>query len=79
MDNKQNLEFLYVGTTINAENLKFILEKNDINVFLRNDSNSALSAGFGITNENSTHIYVLKQNIEKARNILNDFLKTMEE
>jgi len=74
----KDIEFLYIGTEINAENLKFILEKNNIGVFLRSDSKSALSAGFGITNENSTNIYVLKSNIEEAKILLNDFLKTLE-
>ena len=55
-----------------------VLLDNQIPSFLRNDANSAKAAGFGVTFEDSSNVFVTEENFEKAKDLLEEFLKSFD-
>lgn len=79
MTQHEDLKLLYTGTEINATVLKEILEENQIGSLIKNNMKSGLAAGFGGGYpESEASLYVTDKNFEKAKPILDDFLKSLE-
>ena len=79
MDNKDNLEHLYTGTEININVLKEILDDNQIPSLIKNNMNSGLAAGFGGGYmEAESSIFVSSKDLDESKNILEEFLKSIE-
>lgn len=79
MTNHEDLMLLYNGTEINANVLKEILEDNQIGCLIRNDMKSGLSAGFGGGYmETEASVYVAQKNIDKAKELLEQFVKSLD-
>jgi len=80
MSNHDDLVLLYTGTEINTKVLKDILEDNKIGALLRNDMKSGLTAGFGGGYmEAEASLYVAENNLVKAQELLDQFLKSLKE
>jgi len=80
MTNSEDLTFLYAGTTINTNVLKEILEDNGIGAFIRNDMQSGLTAGFGGGYmEAEASVFVSDKNLEKAKKLLEEFIKSLDQ
>lgn len=79
MTDSKDLVFLHSDTEINANVLKDILEDNQIGAFIRNDMKSGLTAGFGGGYmEAEARVYVTEENLEKAKALLDEFLKSLD-
>ncbi|MDA3953967.1 MAG: DUF2007 domain-containing protein [Bacteroidales bacterium] len=79
MTNSNDLNRLYTGSEINVNILKEILDDNQIASLVKNDMKSGITAGFGggYTGAESS-IYVTDKNLEKAKIVLAEFLKSLE-
>lgn len=78
MTHQEDLILLYSGTEINANVLKEMLEENQIESLIKNRMRSGLAAGFGGGYpEAEASLYVWEKNQEKAKHILEDFLKSL--
>jgi hypothetical protein len=79
MTNNNDIKRLYTGTEINVNVLKEILDDNQIPSLIKNDLKSGLTAGFvGGYAEVEASIFVFDDNLEKAKIILDEFLKSIE-
>ena len=68
---------LYTSTALNASYLEVILKDNEIGVLIKNALRSGMSAGFGGGSpENAAQVYVQKDDFEKAKVLLDEFLKS---
>ncbi|MFY0603229.1 MAG: DUF2007 domain-containing protein [Flavobacteriaceae bacterium] len=65
---------IYTGTSIITRRLSSILEENNIGSIIKDEMESALMAGFGAPS-NSSHLFILDSDIEKAKEIVEDFKK----
>lgn len=79
MTDHKDLILLYTGSEINANVLKEILEDNQIGALIKNSLKSGLAAGFGGGYaEAEAQLYVTQKHIEKAKLLLAEFLKSLE-
>lgn len=69
-----NYEKIYTGSSIKATYLKTLLEDDEIQPILRNDEESARAGGFGMDYANGVKILVHKQNVLKAKHIVQNAL-----
>jgi len=77
MTNQNDIELLYMCSDIDAHVLKDVLEDNQIAAMVINDMNSGLAAGFsGGLHGNESKVFVEKKDIEKAKEILEEFKKS---
>ena len=79
MTKNEDLKRLYTGSEINVNILKEILEERQIPSLIKNDLKSGLTAGFGggyVEAESS--IFVFSINLEKAKVVLDEFLKSFD-
>tara|TARA_Y100000741_G_scaffold324738_1_gene275799 strand:+ start:315 stop:539 length:225 start_codon:yes stop_codon:yes gene_type:complete len=61
---------IYTGSTINVNQLIFELKQKNINPIIKNESNSARLAGFGITSNQDIKLYVHKDQVNKSKEII---------
>lgn len=69
-----NYEKIYTGSSIKASYLKTLLEDDGIQPILRNDGESARAGGYGMDYANGVKILVHKNNLLKAKHILQSAL-----
>lgn len=69
-----NYEKIYTGSSIKASYLKTLLEDRGIQPILRNDGESARTSGYGMDYANGVKILVHKNNLLKAKHILQSAL-----
>lgn len=78
MTDTNDIKHLYTGTEINVNVLKEILDENKIGSLVKNDMKSGLTAGFGGGYmEAEASIYVTIDNLDAAKVILVEFLKSI--
>lgn len=65
-----NYERLYTGSEINVNYLKGRLDEENIHSVVRNDHESSLRAGFGVGYTSQVVLFVEKENMVKAKRIL---------
>ncbi len=79
MSGHDDLTLLFTGSEIDAKVLKEILEDNQIASLIKNDQNSGLAAGFGGGLQGlEAHVYVTNDDLEKAKTLLDKFLKSFD-
>lgn len=61
---------IYSGSFIDVEHAKQLLQEKGIEPVVKDNSNSALSAGFGAVMPNFQELYVHSDELEKAKKIL---------
>ncbi|MBN2236266.1 MAG: DUF2007 domain-containing protein [Bacteroidales bacterium] len=65
-----NLKSVYVGTTINANYLKSVLNDNEIDCILRDFLQEGAHAGFGGASfEDAAEVFVNETDFEKAKEL----------
>lgn len=69
-----NYQKIYTGSSIKASYLKTLLEDDGISPILRNDGESATASGFGMDYANGVKILVHKNNLLKAKHIIQSAL-----
>ncbi len=65
------LTLVFEGSNIQSDILKGLLEDANIGVFIKNNSESARTAGFG--HFGSTEVYIRQADLEGAREIVQEF------
>lgn len=67
----QNLDCIYVGTTLNANYLKSALHENGIECIVRDLLQESSSAGFAAAGtNNAAKVFVAEQDFERAEEIV---------
>ncbi len=66
---------IYTGPTLVAKGLVARLNEIDISPIERNDHDSSLRAGFTMSIANQTMIFIRKDEMEKAQDTIDEFLK----
>ena len=78
MNDNENLKRLYTGSEININVLKEILDDNQVTSLVKHDMKSGLTAGFGGGYaEAEASLFVFEENLEKAKEILKEFLDSI--
>ena len=72
---KNQLVLIYTGTELSTKFLKLDLQEANIDSILKNESESARLAGFGMDTFNGCQLYIYQKDIEKSRPIVDAFLK----
>ena len=75
MMKRDELVRVFTCTEVTCFLLKAELEKAGIPVMIRNEFQSALSAGFGSGTPSAVDIYVTKSNVDAAVPVIEGFLK----
>ena len=75
MGKRDELVRVFTCTELTCELLKAELEKAGIAVMIRNDNQSALSAGFGFGTPSAIDIFVTESNVDAAIPVIEGFLK----
>ena len=70
---------IYTGPTLIAKGLVARLNEIGISPIERNDHDSSLRAGFTMSIANQTMIFIRKDEMEKAKETIDRFLKEIEE
>jgi hypothetical protein len=65
-----NYTKIYIGNPIEAQGLLARLQEVDIIAVVKNEEESARLAGFGASPQSSAEVYVHKDELEKAMQIL---------
>ncbi len=79
MTNQNDLVLLFTGSEIDTSILKEFLEDNQIASLIKNEMSSGKAAGFGGGFYGiETHLYVSEKDNNKAKDILNEFLKSID-
>ena len=65
---------IFTGTSIITRRLGDILEENNIGSIIKDEMESARLAGFGVPT-NSSHLFILDSDMEKAQDIVESFKK----
>ena len=73
MDTRKHVK-LYTGSLITLKSLADLLDANNIPSLIKNVFESALLSGYGAS-ENSNEIWVYEEDYNKAKALLEDFLK----
>ncbi|MBU8891281.1 MAG: DUF2007 domain-containing protein [Bacteroidales bacterium] len=80
MTTHKDLILLFTGSEINTTVLKEILDDNQIPSLIRNEMSSGKAAGFGGGYVGSeAHVLVSEKHFEKAKALLEEFLKSFNE
>ena len=69
-----NYEKIYTGSSIKASYLRTLLEDDSIQPILRNDAQSARAGGYGMDYANEVKILVHKNDLLKAKHIIQSAL-----
>jgi hypothetical protein len=72
MTNKNDIIKVFTGTEIQVLLLKGELEANGIPAMIRDDFNSALSAGFFSGSPSSLYLFINEADLEKAQPIIDE-------
>jgi len=75
MSTRDELVRVFSCTEVTCRLLQAELDKAGIPVFIRNDFQSAVAAGFGIGTPSSIDIYVKESDVESAIPVIEGFLK----
>lgn len=75
MGKRDELVRVFTCTEMTCQLLSAELENAGIPVMIRNDSQSAVAAGFGIGSPSAIDIYVTESKVELAIPVIEDFLK----
>ncbi|MFI8380239.1 hypothetical protein [Leeuwenhoekiella sp. NPDC079379] len=70
MIKESNYERVYTGSEINGKFIQNLLEEAGIHSVVRNDGESAVRAGFGTSYINQTLVFVEKENLVKAKHLV---------
>ncbi|WP_035899718.1 DUF2007 domain-containing protein [Leeuwenhoekiella sp. MAR_2009_132] len=70
MIKESNYERVYTGSEINGKFIQNYLEEAGIHSVVRNDGESAIRAGFGTNYINQTLVFVEKENLVKAKHLV---------
>jgi len=73
MDTRKHIK-LYTGSLITLKSLADLLDANNIPSLIKNVVDSAILGGFA-TSDNSNEIWVYEDDYDKAKQLLNEFLK----
>ena len=75
----QNLDCVYVGTTLNASYLKSALHENGIECIVRDLLQESSMAGFAAAStNNAAKVFVAEQDFERAEKIVFNLFKEIE-
>jgi len=75
MGKRDELVKVFTCTALTCQLLKAELENAGIAVMIQNDTQSAVSAGFGVITPSAIDIYVTESNVEAAIPVIEDFVK----
>ena len=75
--NKESLR-IFTGSSIIAQALTARLNELDINPILRNDHESSIQAGFAASIADQVMVFIRKDEMEKAQNVIDTFLNNLE-
>ena len=75
MGNNSQLIKVYSGTEITINLLKAELENYDIPAIVQNEFSSGVTAGFSAGALSEVHLYIQEQDLERAEQIIVEFLK----
>ncbi len=79
MTYQNDLVLLFTGSEIDTNILKEFLEDNQIASLIKNEMSSGKAAGFGGGFYGAeTHLYVSEKDNDKAKDILKEFLKSID-
>jgi hypothetical protein len=70
---------IYTGPTLIAKGLVARLNNIGISPIERNDHDSSLRAGFTMSIANQTMVFIRKDELEKSKETIDQFLKEIEE
>ena len=70
---------VYVGSAISVTLLKADLEDIGINPIVKNGRQSGVAAGFIGGTETSVELFISQSEVEKAKQLINDFKRRQEE
>ena len=73
--NKNDWILAYTGTELLTKFLHLDLQEENVRSILKNQSESARLAGFGVNTSSGCELYIDEKDIEKARPIIDAFLK----
>jgi len=74
--NDSDLVTIYTGPVVEAEFLKSYLVENQVSVFVRNDLQSGLAAGFGAaTPGTAMRLMVHEEDTERAKQLIDEYQK----
>ncbi len=69
---------VFSGTQITVENVKNALESAGIGSIIRNDFQSGIIAGFGVT-PSHVELFVDQSNMQRATDIIKEFISEVED
>lgn len=78
MTNHEDLILIFSGSEIDVNVLKQIFDDNNIPSIVKNDSNSAKAAGFGVNLGSEANIMVPEKFLEKANELVKEFKNSFE-
>ena len=70
MDTEDDYKRVYTGSEVNVQYLEDLLQQEDIGTRVRNDFDSGLRAGFGGGLPGQVQLFVLSEQYEKAKAIV---------
>lgn len=73
MKNEDQLIPVYTGSQVSVVLLKAKLEDIGIPAIIRNDFQSGIMAGFGVSTPNAVDLYIQERDLEQAEPILQNF------
>ncbi len=73
MDKRKHIK-LYTGSLVTLKGLSVLLDSKNIPSLIKNIFESAVLSGYG-ANENSNEIWVYEKDYDKAKILLNEYLK----
>lgn len=77
-DSKHSV-LIYTGRSIIAQGLIFRLSEIGINPIEKNDMESAVRSGFAVGDNAQARIFIRKDELERARKVINDYLEEVGE
>lgn len=72
MAKEENFVTIYNGFEVNVQYLQNIFDEEGIDYMIKNDSDSALRAGFGDTTPGQARLMVLESQAAKAQRIVDE-------
>ena len=80
MSDHENLKSVYAGTSVNANFIKSILTDNGINCLVRDTLMESNRAGWASGSaENACRVFVKEDNIELAKKLIEEYLRSNDE
>ncbi|WP_196890824.1 putative signal transducing protein [Aureivirga marina] len=68
---------VYTGSLVLVTHLKTLLSEIGISALVKNDFQSGLMAGFSTGTPDVVEIYILDEDLDKAKPVIDDFLKSV--